>query len=335
MANPTVTLIVDDRDATKIRYHCPVVTETVKSSYFRNTWTSIDSLSCGQESGWFSHTFNGTQTRIWASMSQPNQNYSVKIDGGPFLVQSGDGYFESPILEDGQHTVTYSMGDMDLDPSFDYLTVTAGPSTQLLGQTVIVDDTEIADYSGQWGSEPPTPFILRPSGLYQNTTHWTRTVGDTFTFQFNGNSVAVYGVVPNNTNTGNSTATYTVDGVSTVLPFPSAESFVQPMSQFFHIDLAAGTHTLVFNLTEIAPSHVFGIDFVSYNSSVNTLASGSTVQAPVASSRTKNHARIIAGAVVGALAGVALIILLLFLYRRSRSRKRTGRRVFNKSLAVQ
>lgn len=131
--------------------------------------------------------FLGTQTRIWASASQRNQNYSVKIDDGPFVVQSGDGYFESPILNDGQHTVTYSAGDTSLYPALDYLTVTAGPSTQLLGRTVIVDDTEIPEFSGQWSTEPPTPFVLsRPSALYKNTTHWTRTVGDTFTFHFNG-----------------------------------------------------------------------------------------------------------------------------------------------------
>jgi len=300
-----------------------VTREVVKGSYFRNTWTTIDSLSCGQQSGWFSHVFNGTQTRIWASASQLNQNYSVKIDDGPFIVQSGDGYFESPILKDGLHTVTYSAGAMSLDPAFDFLTVTAGPSTQLLGRTVIVDDTEIAEYSGQWSTEPPTPFILsRPSALYKNTTHWTRTVGDTFTFHFNGNSVAVYGVIPNNTDAANSTAAYIIDGVSTAVPLPSGSNFVQPMIELFHADLTAGTHTLVFNVTGVAPSHVFGIDFVLYNSSVDTSPEGSTVQAPVASSsRSKHHTRIIVGAVLGTLAGLVLVGLLLFLYKRSRSRK--------------
>ncbi|KAF7365195.1 hypothetical protein MVEN_00391100 [Mycena venus] len=322
MSSQNVTLIVDDQDTARIQYHCPVTKELVKSSYFDNTWTTIDSLSCGQQSGWFSHTFNGTQTRIWASASQFNQNYSVKIDDGPFLVQSGDGYYESPILEDGLHTVTYSAGAKSLSPALDYLTVTAGPSTQLLGRTVIVDDTEIAEYSGQWSVEPPTPFILsRSSALYKNTTHWTRTVGDTFTFHFNGNSVSVSGVVPNNAGAGNSSAAFIIDGTSTVVPLPSASNFVQPMTQFFHADLTAGTHTLVFNITELAPSHVFGVDFVLYNSSVDTLPKGSAVQAPVASSSgSKHHTRIIVGSVVGALAGLALVGFFLFLYKKSRSR---------------
>ncbi|KAJ6559170.1 hypothetical protein DFH09DRAFT_1162112 [Mycena vulgaris] len=314
-------LIVDDRDP-QIQYHCPVTKETVSpGSYFRNTWTSIKSLSCGQQSGWFSHVFNGTQTRIWGSAFQTNQNYSVKIDDGPFIVQSGDGYFESPILEDGLHTVVYAAGAMSLYPTFDYLTVTAGSTTQLLGQTVIVDDSEIAEYSGQWSTQSLTQLPLaRSSAIYRNTTHWTSTVGDNFTFQFNGNSVAVYGVLPNllnNTDSGNSSAAYIVDGVPTVVSLPSGSNQVQPMTEFFHVELEAGMHTLVFNLTEVAPSHVIGIDFVVYNSSVDT----STVQSPIVTSPKKtDHTRIIVGATLGVLAALALFGLLIFIYRRRRSR---------------
>ncbi|KAJ6585010.1 hypothetical protein B0H19DRAFT_1319911 [Mycena capillaripes] len=322
MAFSNVTLIVDDQDP-RIQYNCPVTREIVKGSYFHNTWTSIESLSCGQQSGWFTHVFNGTQTRIWASASQPNQNYSVKIDGGPFIVQSGDGYFESPILEDGLHTVVYAAGARSLFPAFDYLTVTAGPSTELFGRTVIVDDAEIAGYSGQWSTQLPSPLVLsRSSAIYKNTTHWTRTVGDTFTLEFNGNSVAVYGVVPNNTNnTANSTAAYIIDGVSTVVSLPSGSNQVQSMAEFFRADLKAATHTLVFNVTEVAPSHVFGIDFVVYNSTDTTPPMGSTVQAPLSSSRHAHRTRIIVGATLGALAGLVLLGVLIFLYKRSRSRK--------------
>lgn len=129
----------------------------------------------------------GTQTRIWASAAQANHNYSVRIDDGPLVVQSGDGYFESPVLEDGLHTITYAAGDMSLYPTLDYLTVTAGPSTQLFGRTVIVDDSEIPEYSGKWSSESPSQLTLsRPESVYLNTTHWTSTVGDTFTLHFTG-----------------------------------------------------------------------------------------------------------------------------------------------------
>lgn len=94
------------------------------------------------------------------------------------------------------------------------------------------------------------------------------------------------------------------------------------MAQFFQADLEAGLHTLVFNVTEVAPSHVIGIDFVLYNSSVDTAPTGSTVQAPiVGSSRRTSHTRTIVGATLGALAGLALLALLVFFYRRKWSRK--------------
>ncbi|KAJ7044152.1 hypothetical protein C8F04DRAFT_942736 [Mycena alexandri] len=324
MVSASLTLIVDDQDP-RIIYHCPVTKEAVKGpSYFHNTWTTIDSLSCGLQSGWFSHVFNGTQARIWVSASQTNSNYSVKIDGGPFIPQSGSGYFESPILDDGQHTIVYGASAVDLFPAFDYLTVTAGSTTQLLGRTVIVDDAEITQYSGQWTTQPPTPLALsRPSAIYKNTTHWSRTVGDSFTLQFTGNSVAVYGVVPNNTDTANSTFSYSVDGVSTVVPVPLTSTQVDVMTEFFHADVPAGTHTLVFNVTEVAPSHVFGVDFVLYNSTVDTSSpEGSTVQTPVA--RHPNHTRIIVGATIGSIAALVLLCSLLCLYKRSKSRKPTA-----------
>ncbi|KAJ7459879.1 hypothetical protein FB451DRAFT_1271832 [Mycena latifolia] len=315
MTSMDVTLIIDDRDP-QIQYNCPAIKQTVKGSYYRDTWTTIDSLSCGEQSGWFSHIFNGTQTRIWGSASQSNQNYSVKIDDGPFIVQSGD--------EDGLHTVVYAAGVKSLYPTFDYLTVTAGPSTQLFGRTVIVDDSEIAEYSGEWSTQSPSLSqlpLLRPSAVHRNTTHWTSTVGDTFTFQFNGNSVSVYGVVPNDHGIGNCTAAYIVDGVQTVMPVPEGSNQVQTMLQFFHADLEAGMHTLVFNITEVSPSHVIGIDFVlrPVNSPV------------VASSNKTNHTHIIVGATLGSLAALALLASLFFLYRRSRKTKATSKWVVTKT----
>ncbi|KAJ7109753.1 hypothetical protein C8R43DRAFT_179340 [Mycena crocata] len=323
MSISEVTLIVDDQSPL-VQYHCPVDKQTVKGSYFRNTWTSINSLACGQQSGWFSHVFNGTRARIWASAAEANRNYSVKIDNGPFLVQSGDGYFESPILTDGLHTITYSDGALNLYPAFDYLTVTAGSSTQLLGRTVIVDDSAIIEYSGQWSTQSVAPLILsRPSAVYQNTTHWTSTVGDAFTFQFNGNSVAVYGVVPNNTEvTANSSVTCVVDGVSTVVPVPPGSNQVQAMAQFFHADLEPGMHTLVFNVTDLAPSQLFGIDFVVYNSSLDATPSGS-VTAPITASskKTGHHTGTIVAATFGSLAALVLVGLFFFIHRRRTSRK--------------
>jgi hypothetical protein len=45
------------------------------------------------------------------------------------------------------------------------------------------------------------------------------------------------------------------------------------MTRFFHTDLQQGAHTLIINVTEIAAHQAFGLDFITYNSSVANLAS--------------------------------------------------------------
>jgi hypothetical protein len=95
------------------------------------------------------------------------------------------------------------------------------------------------------------------------------------------------------------------------------------MTLFFQLDVAAGLHTFVFNVTEVAPSHIFGIDFVVYNSTVETTPVGSTVQ-PNTSSTTATHKKshrtsIIVGATLGAFA-FALVLLAVLCYCRRRQR---------------
>lgn len=114
----------------------------------------------------------------------------MKIDDGPWIAQTSQGGYKSPILSDGQHTVTYGVGTLDLLPTFDYLTVTAGPSTPLQNRALIVDDTDPSlVYAGEWTVQPPKPLLLDFStGLFRNTSHWSSRVGDTIEFQFTGKS---------------------------------------------------------------------------------------------------------------------------------------------------
>jgi hypothetical protein len=131
--------------------------------------------------------------------------------------------------------------------------------------------------------------------------------------------VSVNGVIPNNTVAGNSSAACIVDGVSTAVPLSPNSNQVQTMTEFFHADLEAGMHTLVFNVTELAPSHSIGIDFVLYNSSVHT---SSTTQPPVsAPSKRPTRTRIIVGSTLGGLACAVALALLFLLYRRRPRRK--------------
>ena len=110
---------------------------------------------------------------------------SVTLDNAPLAAQA-DGSFESSALPDGQHTLKYAIGSVKQAPVFDYLTVTAGPSTPINGRTLIVDDSELT-YKGSWSTNPPHALKYDYStSLYRDTAHWSSTVGDTIEFQFTG-----------------------------------------------------------------------------------------------------------------------------------------------------
>jgi hypothetical protein len=129
----------------------------------------------------------GTGIHVCASVAQPGASYSVQIDEGPLETLSGNGSFDSPTLPDGKHTITYATGSKGF-PSFDYLTVTAGDSTSLSDQTLVVDDSDSSiTYGGNWATSPPSPLSFDYStSLYRNTTHWSSSVGDNLRFQFTG-----------------------------------------------------------------------------------------------------------------------------------------------------
>ena len=237
-------------------------------------------------------SMTGTGVHVAASFVKPS-NFSVKIDDGSFQPQYGNGTFDSPTLPDGKHTITYAMSNLTALPAFDYLSITAGPSTPLQGKTISVDDTDNAlVYSGSWTKSSPYPvsFDYAPT-LYQNTSHWASKVGDTMQYQFEGSShvefsgcpnsdvviigtsVAIYGIVAyNSTSPRNITASYNLDGVTQTRTISNTTMPYLPMAELFHADVQPGNHTLIFNITDIQGERALGIDFIAYNASFNALA---------------------------------------------------------------
>lgn len=141
-----------------------------------------------KNSSHFQASTPGTGVHVSTAVAAPGASYSVKIDDGEFVSQSGTGAYDSPTLSDGKHTITYAIGTSASPPAFDYLTVTAGKSTTLKDHTLAVDDADSAIiYSGSWSNAP-----LDPAGtdsfisLYRDTVHWTSTVGDSLQLQFEG-----------------------------------------------------------------------------------------------------------------------------------------------------
>ncbi|KAJ7175881.1 hypothetical protein C8R46DRAFT_1030858 [Mycena filopes] len=235
MSSASVTLIVDDQDRDRILYHCPVTKET---SLVRSAERLVQSLY----------------------LTEPRREYGSPIPRRTAIILLKSTTDPSyPSRAPDTLSLPFSRTErQELFPAFDYLTVTAGSTTQLLGRTVIVDDAEIIQYSGQWSTQLLTPLELsrtRRIGLQPwaipSPCKFTGTeVLASFPYFLTaclGDSVSVFGVVGNNTDPANSTVSYNVDGVSTVVPVPSTPVQVDVMTEFFHTDLAAGTHTLIFN----------------------------------------------------------------------------------------
>jgi hypothetical protein len=310
----TTTLLVDDQDS-QIQYLCDSLNEHVATgSYYNSTWTTIKSGNCS--SGWFDYTFYGTGISVAASVAAPGASYSVKIDSGDFVPQSGNGAYDSPTLSDGKHTITYAIVSNGQSlPAFDYLTVTPGSSTPLEGQTLAVDDTdESIVYSGGWKNSPSVPLSFDYSNsLHRDTTQWSSSVGDSLQFQFEGSSISVFGIATN-ISVGNIAANYTLDGVSKVQGLPQGALDSLPMVNLFHADVQPGVHTLIMNITHIQAPQTLGIDLITYNASFNSISSLSTTGRKSSDALDAGSK---VGITIGVLACVALVAsLVIFLGRR-------------------
>ncbi|KAF9475659.1 hypothetical protein BDN70DRAFT_883484 [Pholiota conissans] len=303
----SATLFIDDQ-ASLIQYLCPSLKQQVAGSFYNNTWTTVNHQDC--EKGWFEYTFYGTGIQVAAYIASPDASYSVKIDDGAFEPQTRNGTYNSPTLSDGKHTLTYATGSLKTLPSFDYLTVTAGPSTQLAGQTLAVDDSATSIfYFGSWATSPPPSVAIDASNpLYANTAHWSSNIGDSLKFQFTGSSISVYGIVANVSSTQNITATYTIDGVSQVQSLPQGTLNSLPMVKLFHADVQPGDHTLFMNITDIQATRAIGVDFITYDASFNSIspANAASIHDGVGTNTALNL-----GAKVGLAIGVVAAAIFL------------------------
>ncbi|KAF5382557.1 hypothetical protein D9615_002848 [Tricholomella constricta] len=311
--------VVDDQSK-EISYLCPVTKQTVSGSYLNNTWTTIASDECQDD--WFQHSFHGTGVEIVVASSKAEQNFFVKIDDGPWVRERGRGRYISPPLVDGQHTVSYAAGELEL-PTFDYLIVKAGPSTPLQGSAIVVDDSDSSlTYTGAWTtvvSHPPIHDLS--TSAFKNSIHWSTTIGDALQFDFTGSSLAIFGIFANLSLGQNFSATYTLDGVSTTGSILAGTLDGLPMTRLFSTDAPAGNHTLSINITHISPPLAVGFDFLTYNASFANLASVQGYQTPVTAS---HHKKLSAGAIFGAVAGgitLTCTILLVFILLRKKHRR--------------
>ncbi|KAJ3885575.1 hypothetical protein GG344DRAFT_11113, partial [Lentinula edodes] len=172
--------------------------------------------------------------------------------------------YESPVLDDGLHTVNLSKFAVDVD----YAIITVGQTTPLGStSTIIVDDsnTEIK-HQGSWAHGPPLG----------NSTHRINSLGNAFRFQFSGSSIAVFGVF-GWTGAGSLTLDFALDNQTTtsVVSIPSGSTPPHqetPNYQFLSSNLTSGNHTLFVNVTDTIGNQTFVFDYLTYILSFELLA---------------------------------------------------------------
>jgi hypothetical protein len=209
-----ISYVVDDQDPA-IQYLCSVDQHKDGEFHYNGSQTTTADPSCGN--GWFQYKFNGelkvlivvvrdlrfslsrypgTGVHVSAPMSKFGQQVTVKIDDAQPIQPYGMGIWDSGELADGkEHTLIWAVGDNDSYPEFDYLTVTAGPSTSLHGRTLVLDDSQHGNrgplsFQGSWTIIYPPEldfnYTVVPLG---DTVHWSNQVGDTMSLEFIGEDV--------------------------------------------------------------------------------------------------------------------------------------------------
>ncbi|KAJ7052768.1 hypothetical protein C8F01DRAFT_565329 [Mycena amicta] len=176
----------------------------------------------------------------------------------------------------------------------DYAVVTVYPTTDLLGTTILVDDSSSSlIWRGSWTADnnftlpvecrlPFTPTsasgntttsFLADMAPHANTTHISQTVGDEFEFWFTGTSISVYGVTPSDPALSwLLRMSFTLDAAQPIVVNFTSQDFPheQPHVVYFNASsIPAGNHSLVGRVVDVVGSTLprARIDYVTYKPS--------------------------------------------------------------------
>ncbi|KAK0501870.1 hypothetical protein EDD18DRAFT_1279600 [Armillaria luteobubalina] len=296
--------------------------------------------------GSFSVIFEGISIAFTGNTpsSTSRQNFSVFIDEAYAYIASYPSqeeymqWFLSPTLEEGNHTITLTGID---GTDVDYALVGVGNQTTVIGKDILVDSrSDSIVWVGDWQTNTSTlltditvPYIVhRPLG---NSTKDSRTVGDSFSFQFTGTNVSVFGIQRNSI-VGVISADFSVDGgKATNFSTISARSGNDLANTVFYSSpiLHSGVHTLVMNITAVTGDQSLKLDYITYSDQGSTnyqsslpsssaSASGSSMPSGTrtsdSASKTTNSKRsgIVGGVVGGGIVLLLMIAGILFWWRR-------------------
>ncbi|TFK61072.1 hypothetical protein BDN72DRAFT_849982 [Pluteus cervinus] len=254
-----------------------------QSSFFIQAGGS-GKLPDATETGTFSFTFNGTSVAfVGEAPTSTHLEPCVYIDGGnPIYLEASvstyQEWFQSPVLDYGEHTVlvtNFQQGSVD----YAAVTIPDQESTPP-NSTVIFDDTvPSVVYTGTWTTQPPSEYdSVFP---YSNTSHFTTVLDSSFTINFSGTAISLYGLTPSGSTFAASqlVVNYTIDGHSPVStsydntplgPYPAQPNYLLFESQ----TLNSGPHVLQAQIIKCSGTTFF-FDYFTVEPPPNAAGSGS------------------------------------------------------------
>ncbi|THU94174.1 hypothetical protein K435DRAFT_756777 [Dendrothele bispora CBS 962.96] len=257
-------------------------------------------------------------------------------------------WYSTPVLSDGFHFVNLSTIVTDVD----YAIVTAGESTPLSSDSIIIVDNDNSEiwYTGDWEQDESilnTKPNLPDGPALGNSTHRSGTPGSSFEFKFSGIRVGVWGVFQWQ-RSGSVKIDFTLDGATSsqeIVADKNPGFSEQRNYPFFQAEqLTPGNHTLIANITEATGSQVFAFDYILYTPDFTSLSKkptfgrtsnpaspvsrvfptgtetagsmNSTIVSPDVGTKNVNVGAIAGGVVAGVT--VCMALLTIFFLRRQR-----------------
>ncbi|KAI0792662.1 hypothetical protein C8Q75DRAFT_731282 [Abortiporus biennis] len=189
--------------------------------------------------------------------------------------------------------------------------------------SMIVDDQDTRiHYSSPWVPE----YSVQSAN--NNTVTYTTTPGSSFTFEFDGTRVVVYGTyLPLNGSKTPPTARYIVDGGSPIIitnPTVQQDIVTQPFWDSGVIQ--SHHHVLAIVIDDVNEDSPYVFDYLAFApqdiaTAPTAFASSTPASADIADFGSSNHAGAIVGGVIGGVAFLAVIALVFFVFRRRRGAK--------------
>ncbi|KAJ7056888.1 hypothetical protein C8F01DRAFT_337648 [Mycena amicta] len=251
---------------------------------YNNTITLFDLLEGSQVVPL--SAFDGSTIQLYGIAPPPQFNQTFIIQTPPELYTyhapgyGGLHYTSPPNMTNSVLFFSQAQGF-----AFDYAVVTVYPTTNLLGTTILVDDSSSSlIWHGSWTEEnnftlpvgcvaPVTPTFKGISknftdftadmAPHANTTHVSQTKGDQFEFWFTGTSILVYGITPLNLHSSSPSwllqMSFTLDTAEPIMVNITSQDsesvYEQPHVVYFNASsIPAGQHTLVGEIVDVVGS---------------------------------------------------------------------------------